>query len=70
MPATDEKLDRYFAWRDAERKKHRTMTWGEYMAWARGGDSISSSTESNPFPGGLTILLNTPSIIGTVTDNS
>ncbi len=56
--------DEWLAWRDAEKKKHRVMTLGEYMAWSRGGDLISHPTSSNAFPGGLTILFNTPPVIG------
>jgi hypothetical protein len=59
--------EEWFAWREAERRKRRVMTVGEYRAWCRGGDAISSSAEANPFPGGLTILLGTPPIIGRTT---
>lgn len=62
-------LEKWWQWREAQRHKHRTMTRAEYMVWCRGGDAISSSTEANAFPGGLTILLDTPSIIGR-TDNA
>lgn len=55
-------------WRDEQRKKHRFMTYGEYLAWTRGGDAISSSASANAFPGGLTIDFSTPPIIGR-TDN-
>jgi hypothetical protein len=59
-------LEEIFAWRQTEKKKHRVMTWSEYTAWCRGGDSISHPSEANAFPGGLTILFDdTPfSIIG------
>lgn len=67
---TDEEIDRWLAWKDRERRKHRTMTLGEYIAWSRGGDAISHSSEANPFPGGLTILLNTPPIIGRASDST
>lgn len=61
-------LDEWFQWRDLNRSKHRTMTLSEYAAWCRGGDAISHPSAANAFPGGLTIILNTPPIIGTVTD--
>lgn len=48
-------LDEIFAWRAAEKKKHRVMTWSQYQAWCIGGDSISHPSSTNPFPGGLTI---------------
>jgi hypothetical protein len=54
----------WFEWRNRERRKHRYMTAAEYWAWTRGGDAISSSCESNPFPGGLTIDFNAPAVIG------
>jgi hypothetical protein len=66
MPADQEELDRYFAWRDAMRRKHRTMTMGEYRAWLQGGDLISHPSKASNFLGGLTILLDTPAIIGKV----
>jgi len=58
--------DEYFAWRDAERRKHRTMTSAEYAVWVRGGgDAISSPSQANAFPGGLTIIIGPEaSIIG------
>ncbi len=62
-------LDHWWQWRETQRRKHRTMTLGEYMAWCRGGDAISSSSEANAFPGGLTILF-TPPIIGKVSEDS
>lgn len=49
-------VDDYFKRRDELRHMHRTMTLSEYNAWCHGGDAISSSNESNPFPGGLTII--------------
>lgn len=70
MPATDEEIDRWLAWRDSERKKHRIMTQGEYMAWCRGGDAISSRHESNAFPGGITIDFSAPPIIGRAVDRT
>jgi len=59
-----DELEQWQSWRTEQRKKHRTMTWGEYMAWCRGGDSISRPYEANAFPGGLTIHFNTPPVIG------
>ncbi len=64
MPATDAELDKWFSWRDSQRRRPRVMTAGEYAAWLRGGDTISSPTTANAFPGGLTIDFNTPPIIG------
>lgn len=60
--------EEFFEWRKRERLKHRTMTWGEYWAWCRGGDSISSCHEANPFPGGLSIILKSPGVIGRTDD--
>lgn len=60
----EEEIDRWRDWRDAQRRKRRHMTYGEYLNWCRGGDGISSPCEADPFPGGLTIDLNTPPIIG------
>ena len=53
----DDELDDFFAWREANRRKHRTMTAGEYVAWCRSGDILSTPAEGNAFPGGLTILI-------------
>jgi hypothetical protein len=64
--ASQEELDRWFAWRDGERRKHRTMTMSEYLAWERGGDILSSPIESNSFPGGLTILFESSPVLGKV----
>ena len=61
---TDRQIDDWRAWSDAQRSKHRYMTQGEYMAWCRAGDAISSPIENCSFPGGLTIDFNTPPIIG------
>ena len=61
-------LEQWFDWRDAQRKRHRVMTAGEYFAWTRGGDAISHSTEANAFPGGLTIDFRGPNIIGRFDD--
>lgn len=63
MDKREREIDRWLKWCDRERRKHRVMTAGEYDAWRRGGDAISSSGETNAFPGGLTIIFG-PSIIG------
>lgn len=57
-------IDDFFAWRDRQRKRHRVMTMGEYQAWKSGGDMISHPSNSNCFLGGLTLLVDTPAIIG------
>lgn len=62
---TNDEMDQFMRWRDEQRSRPRVMTWGEYTAWHRGGgDVISSASETNAFPGGLTIKINTPAIIG------
>lgn len=62
-------VEEFFGWRKAERKKHRTMTLAEYHAWHIGGDLISHPSVSNPFPGGLTIILGpTSEIFGKIAD--
>ncbi|WP_162918496.1 hypothetical protein [Taklimakanibacter deserti] len=65
---SEETFEQFWKWREEMRRKHRTMTIGEYMAWCRGGDAISCPSSTDAFPGGITILLNTPPIIGKVTD--
>lgn len=59
-----DEIEQWLEWRKAERRKHRTMTMGEYAAWCQGGDSISHPSDANAFPGGITLVLNTPAIIG------
>lgn len=66
MDEKQQKLDRYFAWREDMNNRHRTMTVGEYMAWQVAGDTISHPSNSNALRGGLTILLNTPPVIGKI----
>jgi hypothetical protein len=62
-----DKMDEYFEWRDNIRRQPRTMTMGEYLAWAKGGgDAVSSSCSTAPGWSELTILLNTPPVIGRV----
>jgi len=53
---TEMTLEEIFAWRQAEKRKHRIMTWSQYRAWIQGGDAISHPSTSNAFPGGLTIV--------------
>jgi hypothetical protein len=64
----EQEIENFFRWRDGMNRKHRTMTVGEYMAWCRGGDAVSHPSNSNALRGGLTIILNTPPIIGKVGD--
>ena len=69
MHVSPEALE-YFEWAKKEREKHRTMTAAEYRAWCKVGDGISSPTDTNSFPGGLTILFESDGdsrIIGTTT---
>lgn len=53
----------FLKWREVQRKRHRVMTVGEYYAWRQGGDVLSSPTEANAFPCGLTIEYG-PGVIG------
>jgi hypothetical protein len=64
--STEAEIEQYFSERERLRRKHRVMTMGEYMAWTNGGDALSSSGVTNAFPGGLTILFNTPTYLGKV----
>jgi hypothetical protein len=61
-----EELENWLSWRDQMRQKHRVMNLGEYRAWCFAGDAISSPTCSSSFPGGLTITLDKPAIIGRI----
>jgi hypothetical protein len=70
IESTSTQVESFFLWREEQRRKHRVMTWGEYAAWCRGGDAISSPSSSSAFPGGLTIIPDTPPIIGRVDDRS
>lgn len=66
----EEENQLWLDWRDVQRSRRRVMTAGEYLAWTRGGDAISYSTDANAFPGGLTIDFRTPAIIGRFEDES
>lgn len=63
-------VQQWLDWRGAQRRRRRVMTWSEYWTWAHSGDSISSCTESNPFPGGLTIKFSGPAVVGNFDDDS
>lgn len=69
MTTKDDELDRWLTWRDQERRKHRFMAAAEYAAWCSVGDAISSPSDGNAFPGGITIDFNSPPIFGRVEDN-
>lgn len=53
-------------WREAQRRKHRYMTWAEYRAWCFAGDGISYPSSAESFPGGLTIDFSGPPMLGRV----
>lgn len=59
-------IDAFFEWRARQNRKHRVMTAGEHAAWLAGGDIISHPSNSGAMAGGLTILLNTPPVIGRI----
>jgi hypothetical protein len=62
-----DQMDEYFRWRDSVRSQPRTMTAGEYRAWAMGGgDAVSSPSSTEQGWSSLTILFNTPPVIGRV----
>ncbi len=62
--------EKWLAWRETERRKHRVMTTEEYRKWARHGDVLSHPGEPSAFPGGITIVLNAddPPFYGRTTD--
>jgi len=60
----DQQVEKYLKWRDEQRQRHRVMNLSEYTAWQRGGDAISCPSDSNAFPGGITIEFCEPPIIG------
>lgn len=57
-------LREFFEWRQEMRRKHRTMTWGEYNVWLVVGDIVSHPSSGNALAGGLTIRLNTSPVVG------
>lgn len=68
---TSKEAEEFFAWRSRERQKHRVMTAAEYNAWRRVGDVLSCPSESNAFPGGLTILFGPNNgVLGYTTDEN
>lgn len=50
-----DEAERFFAWRDTEKRKPRAMTWAEYRGWCRSGDALDDHTSNSAFLGGLTI---------------
>lgn len=60
--------ERWFEWRSKERAKHRVMTSAEYFAWCRSGDVLSSPSDANAFPGGITIDFSDNGILGKTAD--
>jgi hypothetical protein len=64
--ATQEQINAWFDWRERMNRRHRTMTYAEYVIWCRGGDLISDPTCNNGLGGGVTITLDPPSVIGKV----
>lgn len=68
---TDSDCAEFVSDRNAIRSKHRVMTAREYDIWRQTGDMVSSPSEVNAFPGGLTITFNDSdffNIIGKVSD--
>lgn len=63
-----ETIEEWLDWREEQRRRHRVMTYAEYMTWCRGGDAISCPSSANAFPGGLTIDFSEPGIIGRFED--
>lgn len=63
MSKLNPELEEWLSWRQEKRHQRRIMTSAEYAVWCRGGDAISSCNESNPFPGGLTIIFGEESSI-------
>lgn len=55
MSGTTTETERFFEWRNRERRKHRVMTAAEYFAWCRCGDILSHPSSANAFPGGVSI---------------